>query len=216
MPKSIISDRDRIFTSQLWQLLFRLSGIQLWMSSAYHPQSDGQTEHVNQCLQTYLRCFVHAYPKRWFHWIHLAEFWYNTSAHSALGRTPFEVLYGCPPRHLGINVEDAAPVPDLHHWLEERTLMHNLVQLHLQRAQDRMQRQANKHRSERTFAVGDSVFLKLQPYVQSIVARRASHKLAFHFFGPYRILEKLGPVAYRLELPAEAAVHLVFHVSQLK
>lgn len=77
----------------------------------------------------------------------------------------------------------AAPVPDLQHWLEERELMNSLVRLHLHRAQDRMRRQANKHRSERSFNVGYMVFLKLQPYVQASVARRAHHKLSLSFLG---------------------------------
>jgi transposase InsO family protein len=89
MPAIIISDRDKIFISQLWQDLFKLSGVTLKMSSAYHPQTDGQTERVNQCMETFLRCFVHACPKQWFQWLHLAEFWYNSSWHSALGTSPF-------------------------------------------------------------------------------------------------------------------------------
>lgn len=113
LPKSIISDRDRIFTSHLWQLLFKMAGIQLRMSSTYHPQTDGQTKRVNQCLETFLRCFIHACPSQWIHWLSLAEFWYNTNFHWALGRSPFEVLYGYPSRHLGVVVADAAPVPDL-------------------------------------------------------------------------------------------------------
>lgn len=113
LPKSIVSDQDRIFTSKLWQLLFKMAGIQLRMSSSYHPQTDGQTERVNQCMEAFLICFVHACPGRWIHWLSLAEFWYNTSTHSALGRTSFEVLYGYPSRHLDIDVADAAPVPDL-------------------------------------------------------------------------------------------------------
>lgn len=72
LPRIIISDRDRIFTSQLWEFLFTKSGTKLHKSSAYHPQTDGQTERVNQCLETYLRCFVHAVPSKWFYWLYLA------------------------------------------------------------------------------------------------------------------------------------------------
>jgi len=85
MPLSIISDHDRVFTSKFWQELFRLANVRLNMSSAYHPQSDGQTKRVNQCLETFLRCFVHACPKSWSQWLSLAEFWFNTSTHSATG-----------------------------------------------------------------------------------------------------------------------------------
>jgi len=102
MPLAIISDRDRIFTSAFWKTLFSISVTSLRMSSAYHPQTDGQTEHVNQCLETYLRCFAHACPSMWIQWIALAKFWYNSSHHFSLGRSPFEVLYGFPPRHFGI------------------------------------------------------------------------------------------------------------------
>lgn len=91
LPEAIISDRDKVFTSNLWKELFRLSHTQLKMSSAYHPQTDGQTECVNQCLETYLRCFVQACPKQWIKWLSLAEFWYNTCYHSSTGKTPFEV-----------------------------------------------------------------------------------------------------------------------------
>lgn len=92
MPKAIVSDRDRIFTSLFWKELFSLADVQLRMSSSYHPQSDGQTERLNQTMETFLRCFVNACPSRWIHWIHLAEFWYNTCDHSAIGRSPFEAL----------------------------------------------------------------------------------------------------------------------------
>lgn len=126
------------------------------------------------------------------HWLSLAEYWYNTTFHSALGKTPFEVLYGCPPRHMGLDDDVAAPVPDLQEWLAGRAQMQELVQQHLLRTQDQMKRQANKGRSERVFSVGDMVFLKLQPYVQSSLMRRANHKLSFRFFGPYKILEKIG------------------------
>jgi transposase InsO family protein len=105
LPMSIVSDRDRVFTSQLWQELFRLSGVTLNMSSAYHPQTDGQTERVNQCMETFLRCFASACPTKWIDWIYLAEYWYNTSWHSSLNHSPFYVLYGHHPQHFGISDE---------------------------------------------------------------------------------------------------------------
>lgn len=96
LPKTLISDRNRIFTSHFWTKLFKLADVNLCKSSAYHPQSDGQTERLNQCVETYLRCFVHACPSKWSQWLSSAEFWYNTCDHSAIGRTPFEALYGYP------------------------------------------------------------------------------------------------------------------------
>lgn len=79
MPYAVVLDRDKIFTSTLWRELFHQAGTQLRMSSAYHLETDGITEHVNQCLEAYLRCFMHACPHKWVKWLHLAEFWYNTS-----------------------------------------------------------------------------------------------------------------------------------------
>lgn len=216
LPQAIITDRDRIFTSRLWQELFRLADVQLKMSSSYHPQTDGQTERVNQCLETYLRCFVNASPKKWVQWLSVAQFWYNSSYHSALDRSPFEVLYGFRPRHFGISATDVCEVPELETWLKERELMQQLVRQHLLRAQQRMKKQADKHRSERSFKVGEWVFLKLQPYVQASLAPRSCHKLAFKFFGPYQVLAKIGGAAYKLQLPSSSAIHPVFHVSQLK
>lgn len=215
MPGMIISDRDRIFTSRLWQELFRLADTTLHMSSAYHPQTDGQTERLNQCLEGFLRCMAHSCPKKWASWLPLAEYWYNTSFHSALGRTPFEVLYGYPPRALGITVNDCASA-ELETWLQERATMVDVIRQQLLRAQQRMKAQADKHRSERTFQVNDLVYLKLQPYIQQSVEARGNQKLAFRFFGPYKILKRIGEVAYKLELPSSSQVHPVVHVSQLK
>lgn len=107
LPKALISDRDKIFTSQVWKELFKLLKVDLLMSSAYHPQTDDQTERVNQCLETYLRCFVHSCPKKWSSWLSLAEFLYNTSYHSSLGQTPFKVLYGHDPVQIGIDLADS-------------------------------------------------------------------------------------------------------------
>jgi hypothetical protein len=95
-------------------------------------------------------------------------------------------------------------VPDLQTWLDERQLMQDLLKQHLEHARMRMKHQADENRTERTFAVGDSVYLKLQPYVQSSIAPRAHHKLLFKYYGPY------------LALPATSRIHPVIHVSQLK
>lgn len=103
LPSAIVSDRDRIFTSLFWRELFALADVQLRMSTSYHPQSDGQTERLNQTMETFLRCYVHACPSKWFQWLPLAELWYNSCPHSAIGRSPFEALYGYPPRHFGIS-----------------------------------------------------------------------------------------------------------------
>lgn len=117
LPSAIVSDRDKIFTSHLWRELFRLAGVELRMSSAYHPQSDGQIERVNQCMETFLRYFANAAPSKWFDWLHLAEYWYNTTWHSALKQSPFYVLYGHTPRQLGIDSASACSVSSLDDWL---------------------------------------------------------------------------------------------------
>lgn len=186
------------------------------MSTARHPQTDGQTERVNQCLETFLRCFVNSCPAKWYGWLPLAEFWYNTSPHSALGSTPFEVLYGHAPRHFGIINPVACASPDLPEWLQDRTQMTALIRQHLLRAGQQMKESADKHRSDRVFAEGDWVFLKLQPYVQCSVATRANQKPYVLKLQPYKVLRRVGTVAYKLQMPKDSTVHPVFHVSQLR
>jgi transposase InsO family protein len=97
MPTSIVLDWDPTFTRKFWQELFKLQGTQLKMSTAYHPQIDGQIEVVNKFLETYLRCFASKKPHQWAQWIPLTEWWYNTSYHGATKMTPYEVVYGQKP-----------------------------------------------------------------------------------------------------------------------
>lgn len=94
IPESIVSDRDPVFTGHVWRDLFKLAGVHLKMSIAFHPQTDGQSEAVNKTISMYLRCMTGDRPCAWLDWLPWAEFCYNTSFHSALKVSPFQVVYG--------------------------------------------------------------------------------------------------------------------------
>jgi hypothetical protein len=161
VPKSIVLDRDKVFTSSFWTELFKLLQTDLKFSSTYHPQSDGQTERVNQCLEMYLCCAVQAAPIQWSRWLSLAELWYNTSFHSSLQCSPFKALYATDP-HLGLflhlNVHENTEPTTL---LTERQYFTELLKEQLAKAQNRMKLHADANRTERSFQVGEQVFLKL-------------------------------------------------------
>lgn len=123
MPAALISDRDPVFTSQFWQSVFRATGTQLKMSTTNHPETDGQTERVNQSIECFLRCFISAHPQHWSKWISLCEFWYNTNWHASLGKSPFELLYGHPPRYFGVTAESQVASADIQAWLDDRSLI---------------------------------------------------------------------------------------------
>ena len=97
VPRSIVSDRDKIFTSVMWWELLAAAGTKVLYSTAYHPQMDGQMERVNQCLEMYLRCAVHDTSQQWRKWLPAAEFWYNSTHHASLQCSPFRALYGIDP-----------------------------------------------------------------------------------------------------------------------
>jgi hypothetical protein len=107
-PASIVSDRDPVFTSHVWRELFTLAGVTLRMSTAFHPQTDGYSEAVNKTIAMYLRCITGDRPRAWLDWLPLAEYCYNTSFHSALRTTPFQVVYGRPPPALLPYASDTA------------------------------------------------------------------------------------------------------------
>lgn len=215
-PSSIVFYKDKVFLSHFWMELFNLAGTKLKYSSAYHPQSDGQTEVVNRCLETYLRCVTGLKPKQWPKWLAWAEYWYNTNYHASLKTTPFEALYGRAPPVLIRGDTPGSVVDKISKLTMERNLMIKELQEQLLKAQDMMRNQANKRMREVVYEVGDKVFLKIQPYKMKSLAKRLNQKLSPRFYGPYEVIKRVGEVAYKLKLPGEARVHLVFHVSLMK
>ena len=97
LPATIVSDKVATFTSKFYFELFRLQGVELAMSTTYHPQSNGWTEIVNKSLEQYLRAFVGDKPHKWVEWLPLVEYWFNTNFHTAIKLTLFEALYGYSP-----------------------------------------------------------------------------------------------------------------------
>lgn len=216
LPETIVSDRDSLFLSEFWQSLFKLSGTRLHMSTAYHPQSDGSTERVNQCLEQYLRSMTSETPKNWAMWLPSAEWWYNTTFHTTLQATPYQIVYGTKPRHLPWQSRAHTNLHSLEEFLVAKQMQWERLKELLAVAQVKMKQHADTKRSFRSFQQGEWVYLRLQTYRQVTVAIRKNLKLAAKYFGPYEILEKVGSVAYKLALPSTSRVHPVFHVSQLK
>jgi len=215
-PKVIVSDRDAKFKGNFWREFCKQIGTSLNMSSTYHPQTDGQTEIVNKCLETYLRCFVTDKQNKWLQWLHLAEWWYNSTYHTSAKMTPFQALYGYPPpswKELATNQTKVALVKEL---LDESQKVVQILKENLVIARNRMKQQVDQHRTEREFEVGEWVFVRLQPYKQLSLKQQGKNKLAPKYYGPYQINRKISHVAYGLDLPDKSRIHNVFHVSCLK
>lgn len=187
-PKTIVSDKDKIFVSQFWKSLFKHLGSTLTFSSSYHPQTDDQTEVLNRCLETYLRCFVSEEPRSWLCFLPLVEYWYNTSFHSAIGMTLFEALYGRKPPTLVPYTSGKSKIDSLDTLLKEKSEILKMLKASLTRAKNRMLQQENLHRQDKSFDVDQWVYLKLQPYYQHSVHHHTSHKLGKRYYGPFRIL----------------------------
>jgi hypothetical protein len=167
-------------------------------------------------LDNYLRCLTFQNPKKWKSHLSTAEWWYNTSFHSALKTTQFYAFYGFSPPMITENLlpdSVGAEAKDL--LLVRQTALQNIKE-NLKVAHERMKRHADKKRTERTIQVGDMAYLKLQPYRHNVLGVHKSLKLHSKFYGPFKVLQKVGPVAYKLLLPEDCSIHPVFHVSQLK
>ncbi|WVZ76415.1 hypothetical protein U9M48_024392 [Paspalum notatum var. saurae] len=203
VPLTITSDRGSLFMSRFWEQLQTALGTNLIRSSAYHPQTSGQVERVNQILEDMLRACALTYSTKWDECLPLAEFAYNNSYQKSLEMAPFEAIYG----------ERVTFGPDLLTHAEEQVrCIHN----NLKRAQSRHKSYSDKRRRPLAFEEGDHVYLRVSP-MKGVHRFGVKGKLEPRYIGPFKITEQCGSVAYRLKLPPHlAAVQDVFHVSQLK
>ncbi|KAH9781262.1 Immune-associated nucleotide-binding protein 9 [Citrus sinensis] len=151
-----------------------------------------------------------------FHDSKVAEYWYNTTFLCSTGMTPFQALYGRLPPSIPHYTEGLSRVNDVDQSLLTRDEVLQQLKTNLELSAARMKHVADQKRREVEFQVGDLVLLKLHPYHQQSVFKRAHHKLASRFYGPFPVEQKLGKVAYRLCLPPATQIHPVFHVSLLK
>nr|AAM74397.1 Putative retroelement [Oryza sativa Japonica Group] len=216
VPKKIVSDRGSQFTSKFWQKLQEELGTRLNFSTAYHPQTDGQTERVNQILEDMLRACALDFGGAWDKSLPYAEFSYNNSYQASLQMAPFEALYGrkCrTPLFWDQTGERQLFGTEVLAEAEEKV---RIIRERLRIAQSRQKSYADNRRRELTFEAGDYVYLRVTP-LRGVHRFQTKGKLAPRFVGPYKILERRGEVAYQLELPSNMiGIHDVFHVSQLK
>ena len=216
VPLEINSDRGSIFTSRFWESFQNAMGTHLSFSTAFHPQSSGQVERVNQILEDMLRACVISFSMNWEKCLPFAEFAYNNSYQSSLGKAPFEVLYGrrCrTPLNWSETGERQLFGPDMIQDAEEQV---RIIREKLKTAQSRQKSQYDRHHKAVTFEVDEKAYLRVTP-LKGTHRFGIKGKLAPRYIGPFRILAKRGEVAYQLELPPHLSkVHDVFHVSQLR
>ena len=217
IPDGIVSDRGTLFTSKFWSTFCWHLATKRRLSTAFHPQTDGQTERQNQSLEHYLRVFCNFEQDDWAMRLFLAEFVYNTSFHSATGVTPAFALYGFNPRGPG-DVASSRPAPENVPSASERArqLQDGRRQLTatLQHAQTQYQKWYNKTRKPLSFKKGDWVMLS----TKNLRQRRPSRKLSNKFEGPFQIIKAVGDhgLAYELRLPNWLRMHATFPISSLE
>ena len=216
IPISIISDRDPRFTSRFWGKLQEALGTRLNFSTAFHPQTDGQSKRVIQIMEDMLRSCVIDYEGSWDRHIPLIEFVYNNSFQSSIGMAPYEALYGrkCRTPLCWTELSEKKVIgPDLIQETKEKVKM---IRERLKIANDRQKSYADMKRKDIRYEIGEKVFLKVSPW-KKVMRFGKNGKLSPRFIGPYEVIEKVGPVVYRLALPPELEkIHSVFHVSMLR
>jgi hypothetical protein len=215
-PSSIVSDRDPVFIVHVWRDLFILAGVKLRMSAAFHPQTDGQSEVVNKVIAMYLRCVTGDRPRSWVDWLSWAEYCYNTSFHTALRATPFEVVYGRPPPPILPYTVGSAKTEAADALLRNRDEMLAEVRQWLLQAQQLSKKYYDASHRDMELDVGAWVWLRLLHRTAQSLDPQARRKLDPRYAGPFQVLERVGKVAYRLRLLEGTMIHDVFHVRLLK
>ncbi len=214
VPSTVVSDRDPRFTGRFWTELFKLMGTDLNFSTSLHPQTDGQTERVNALLELYLRHYVNSTQKDWAKLIDVAQFSYNLQRSESTGKSPFEIVTGqqpSTPNAVAVGYQGSSPAAYkfAKSWSEETDLARSC----LHKASKRMKKWADRKRRHVEYQEGDQVLVKLH----NVLRHKDVHKaLVRRYEGPFRVLKRVGKVAYKLDLPKKLKLHPVFHVSMLK
>lgn len=214
MPNGIVSDRGSVFTSHFWSGLCYHAKIKRRLSTAFHPQTDGQTERQNQTLELYLRIFCNWKQNNWLSLLPMAEFSYNNAAHSTTGMSPFFALYGFHPR-MSFDIEANAlegEIPAARERAERLSKARNAMDERWKRAVEWQTNAYNKKHKPMTFKVGDEVLLA----TKHLRLQRPNRKLMDRFLGPFKVKEIRGSQAYELKLPDNYQIHPTFHVSLLE
>ncbi|GJV18570.1 putative reverse transcriptase domain-containing protein [Tanacetum coccineum] len=216
IPVSIICDRDPRFASHFWRSLQKALGTNLDMSTAYHPQTDGQSERTIQTLEDMLRACAIDFGKGWVNHLPLVEFSYNNSYHASIKAAPFEALYGRKCRSPVCWAEVGQVQLTGPEIVRETTKKVIQIKQRMQAAHDRQKSYADLKRKPMKFQVRDKVMLKVLPW-KGVVRFGKRGKLNPRYVGPFKVLEHVGSVAYNPKLPQELSrVHNTFHVSNLK
>lgn len=215
LPLSIVSDRDTRFLSHFWRSLWKMLRTSLDMSSAYHPQTDGQTEVTNRSLGDLLRCLVGGNIRSWDKVLCQAEFAHNHAVNRSSGFSPFQVVYGLIPR----GPLDLSVAPDRTRFhgcacdaVEEFHSIHQQVRDNLEAAASKYKAKVDLHRRDVQFNVGDLVWAVL---TKDRFPAHTYNKLKARKIGPLEVLEKINNNAYRLKLPPHLHTANVFNVKHL-
>jgi len=194
--------------------LYKCIGVQSRLSTAYHPQTDGESERYNQELEQFLRVFCNYRQNDWVKWLPYAEISHNSRVHAATGKAPFELLHGFLPRLLPtVTPNPLSKVPSIEEHLKHLNEIREELKASLTMAAELMKRQNGDHMKDWTpFKIGDKVLLD----GKNLRTTRPKAKLANKRHGPFEITDVIGTVNYRLKLPSTWKIHPVFHASLLK